>query len=147
MTTIAWDGHTLAADKRACSSGLCLKVRKIWRIGELLYGASGSADQAAEMFAWIERGRRPDDFPASQRDKDDYAPVLVIDGGRVLKYERTPFPIEFETVHHAIGSGRDFALAGMACGLTAAQAVGLAAQFDSGTGDGVDTLVLTGTPS
>jgi ATP-dependent protease HslVU (ClpYQ) peptidase subunit len=43
----------------------------------------------------------------------------------------------------AIGTGRDYALAAMHCGSTAAEAVAIAALFDPGTGGGVDTVTLT----
>jgi hypothetical protein len=40
----------------------------------------------------------------------------------------------------AIGSGMDFALAAMACGKTAAEAVEIAARFDPNTGGRVDVI-------
>ncbi len=42
----------------------------------------------------------------------------------------------------AIGSGSGIALGAMAAGKTAAEAVEIAARFDSGTGNGVDVLEL-----
>lgn len=140
MTVIAWDGKTLAADKRAVNSGLVLTTTKIRRIGDLLCGASGDISAAAEALAWVERGRNPDDYPAIQRSRDDYAGLLVIDGERVLKYERSPMPTVFEDAFFAIGSGRDFALAAMHCGKTASEAVEIASVFDCGCGNGVDVL-------
>ena len=41
----------------------------------------------------------------------------------------------------ADGSGRDFAIAAMALGRTARQAVALAARFDVYTGGGIDSIV------
>ena len=93
--------------------------------------------------AWLERGAKPDEFPTTQRDVDLYAGTLVIEpDGRLLKYERGPYPMNFLDTQTAIGSGGDFARAAMACGRTAAQAVEMAALFDSGTGNGIDTLAL-----
>lgn len=142
MTVIAWDGKTLAADKRASCSGLSRTVTKIRRIGDLLVGGSGDFDRVVAMFAWIEAGCKAEDFPAFQRDQDMSADMLVIDGGKVLKYERTPHPITFEDAYFAMGSGRDYALAAMWLGQDARHAVIVASQLDVNCGNGIDTLTL-----
>lgn len=140
MTTIAWDGKVLAADKRMVHAGLYATVTKIRRIGGLLVAAAGDFDSAQEMFAWIEAGRVPADFPSIQKESDRYVGILIIEGGKVFKYERSAIPFEIEEPYFAIGSGRDFALAAMACGRTAVEAVEVAALFDVGTGNGVDWM-------
>lgn len=43
MTTIAWDGKMLAADKRMSYGTLTRTVRKVFRIGDALVAGSGSA--------------------------------------------------------------------------------------------------------
>lgn len=142
MTVIAWDGKSLAADKRAVSCGLISTTTKIRRIGSLLVGACGNTALGNEMMAWVERGRNPDDFPQAQRNPDENCGLLVIDSGRIIKYESSPYPIEFEDSFFAIGSGRDFALAAMHCGKSAAEAVEIASLFECGCGNGVDALML-----
>jgi len=142
MTCIAWDGKTLASDKRVTEEGLARTVTKIRRINGLLVGATGLTWAGREMLAWVERGRKPEDFPASQRNKDDWAGTIVIEGTHILTYDRGPYPIEIEDPTYAIGSGRDYALAAMHCGKTAAEAVEIAALFETGCGNGVDTLEL-----
>jgi ATP-dependent protease HslVU (ClpYQ) peptidase subunit len=95
------------------------------------------------MIAWFQAGEKAEDFPKEQRDKDDWAPLLVIrENGKIHKYERTPYPLKYQDKQFAIGSGRDFALAAMACGKTASEAVEVASMFDSNCGNGVDTLRL-----
>lgn len=142
MTIIAWDGVTLAADKRALHGSLYRTTTKIFKVNGELIGYSGDASFCAQLLAWYVKGAIPVDFPPSQRDKDDYAALLVIKPpySRILKFERTPYPIEFEDEFFAIGSGRDFALAGMRMGLNAPAAVELAYHFDCGCGNGIDTL-------
>lgn len=146
MSVIAWDGRQLAADKRASMGGLIASTTKIFRVedkqfGEALVGYSGNADAGEEMLAWFSAGHDPTTFPPSQRDKDDWAGLLVAwRDGNLWKYERTPFPLRFPPQQFAIGSGRDFALAAMHLGLTAEQAVGVACVFDTGCGNGVDVL-------
>ena len=142
MTVIAWDGKTLAADKRFTSQGLVYTVTKIHRLGELLLGASGDAASAAEAIDWIRRGRRHGDFPERLRSKDCYVDLIVIDNGKILEYENSPFPTEIEDTIMAIGSGRDFALSAMYLGKTAKEAVEIACLFDSGCGNGVDVLTV-----
>jgi hypothetical protein len=140
---IAWDGKTLAADKRACNGTLYRTVTKIFRIGGNLVAYAGDPAFGEEMLAWIARGERPEDFPTGQRDKEDWTGILVIrPDGTIQKYERTPYPITFEDRHHAIGCGRDFALAAMYLGKTASEAVAVAIALDSACGNGIDTLDL-----
>jgi ATP-dependent protease HslVU (ClpYQ) peptidase subunit len=140
MTVICWDGKTLAADKRSVNNGLIRKVTKIRRIGNLLCGASGEMWACQEAFEWIERGRKPEDYPKCQTDKDYYADLLVIDNGKILKYERSPYPLTIEDETFAMGSGRDFAISSMFYGGTAQEAVQFASLFDPGCGSGMDFL-------
>lgn len=143
MSVIAWDGKTLAADKRACNGTLIRTCTKIFRVYGNLIGYAGDAPFGESMRHWIASGEKPEDFPDSQRDKEDWAGVLIIrPNGQIQKYERTPHPLTFEDQFFAIGSGRDFALAAMHLGLDAKQAVEVAIHFDSGCGNGIDTLTL-----
>lgn len=146
MSVIAWDGATLAADKRACLGSLIRTTRKISRvknndIGEALVGYAGDADAGEEILAWFASGYNPDKFPSSQRNPDGWSGLLVVWPTRhIWKFERTPYPIRFPPQHFAIGSGRDFALAAMHLGCDAVKAVKIACELDSGCGNGVDTL-------
>lgn len=144
MTVIAWDGHMLAADKLSSAGGSRNTVTKIRRVGQLLVGGSGEIALIGNMLEWIRSGRDPATFPASQRDKDDWQPVLVIEADATISlYERTPHPIRYEQRTAAIGSGRDYAMAAMHCGKTAAEACEVACALDAGCGNGIDTLELT----
>lgn len=141
MTVIAWDGQTLSADRRMVNSGLIRTTTKLRRFGELRVGCSGDAAAMVEMFAWIESGRNTDNFPRMQREKDDWCVCVVIEADRTISlYERSPLPIRIEDQQYACGSGRDFALAAMFLGHTAAEAVEVAAHFECGCGNGVDSL-------
>lgn len=141
MSVIAWDGKCLAADKRATLGTLIRTTTKIFHLVYALAAYAGDADAGEEVFAWFKDGADPSKFPASQRDKDTWAGLLIVwpDGG-LWKYERTPYPLKFPPQQFAIGSGRDFALDAMHCGKTAAEAVEVACVFDSGCGNGMDVL-------
>lgn len=141
MTVIAWDGKTLAADKRATLGTLIRTTTKIFRIGDALCASAGDADVGNDMIAWFRNGAKPEDYPASNRG-DAWAGLLVIRKGEILKYERSPHPISFEDGFFAIGCGRDYALAAMYLGHDARKAVEVAIALDSGCGNGIDTLEL-----
>lgn len=143
MTAIAWDGKTLAADKRAITGSLIRTVTKIFRINGCLVGYAGDASFGEQVLAWFKAGEKAEDFPHQQRDKDDWAGLLVIrPDGKIQKYERTPYPITFEDEVFAFGCGRDFAIAAMYCGKTAKEAVEIACILDNGCGNGVTVLTL-----
>lgn len=142
MTIIAWDGKTLAADKRAChgtyKGGTTTKIH---RFQDGLCGISGSLETGRHFIEWLQAGAIPDDFPTWDEEKE--ASFLVIyNDGRVAAYESTPIPLWMEERFHAIGSGREFALAAMYLGKTAKQAVEVACALDAYCGNGIDTLTL-----
>lgn len=143
MTTVAWDGRTLAADKQTTFGGLRATTTKVHRINGNLIACAGIAAQIAEFLVWFEAGAKPADMPASQRDTDKSVDALVVrPDGAVVQYGNTPHPIPIEDRQFAIGSGRDYALAAMYLGKTAREAVEVAAVFDPSTGNGVDELTL-----
>lgn len=143
MTTIAWDGKELAADKLACYGNCRYTVTKVFRVGNCLVGGAGDFSFVLAMVEWVKGGRDPSVFPPSQRDKDDWAATLVIEpDGSASLYERTPQPIRWEQPFGAIGSGKEYALAAMHLGKTAAEAVAVANELDPCSGNGVDRLPL-----
>ena len=145
MTTIAWDGKTLAGDSRANSGNVKFKVSKIRRHRGHLIGFAGPLDLAEEVFAWFKAGANPEDFPPAQTDEDVRTDFLVITPKKKIHlYQKSPYPVDYSNnAIFAIGSGRDFALAAMHLGKTADQAVAVAGLFDHGTNaEGVETLCL-----
>ncbi|MCA7945571.1 hypothetical protein [Burkholderia vietnamiensis] len=143
MTVVAWDGKTLAADKRGDAGGLQRTTTKIFRFDGGLFGSAGSASRGAELFAWICAGANPDTVPAFQLSLEEYQSAMVVrSDGTVWLYGCSGHPFRMEDQFHAIGSGRDFAIAAMHLGRTAAQAVEVATLFETGCGNGIDTLEL-----
>ena len=143
MTCIAWDGKALAGDKLLLSVGLKRTVTKIRRIGDLLVGGAGDFAEIGEAMAWIERGRKLDDYPSRMSNKDADSTLLVIEaGGEILVYGFSPVPCRYEDKTYAMGSGRDYAMTAMYLGKTAREAVEIASLFESGCGGGVDELVF-----
>lgn len=99
-----------------------------------LYGGCGDYSEVLNVLAWLQGEA---DKPA---DLQDCAAIVVRPGGAYRLEERLVLlPIQ---APHACGSGRDFAIAAMALGQTAQQAVALAMQFDPWTGGEIMTLTL-----
>lgn len=141
MTAVAWDGTTLAADKRATNCGIVFTVTKVFRVGDRLVGFSGSAAQIGRYLAWMRDGFDPKTYPAQEKDDTCYA-LCVHSSGLVERYEWTGYPVVVEEKQHAMGSGRDFALAAMHLRCDARQAVAVAALFCCDVGNGVDALTF-----
>jgi ATP-dependent protease HslVU (ClpYQ) peptidase subunit len=141
MTVIAWDGKTLAADKQSTFCGLPRTTTKIHRAkdGSLL-GAAGETAMCAALRAWYDAGAVTADFP----DKSNTSHLLVIrPDGQVYLYDGHAVPIHLEDPFTALGSGRDYAMAALHLGKTAAEAVQVACVFDAWCGNGIDTLERT----
>lgn len=147
MTVIAWDGRTLAADKRVSFQGLALTTTKIHLLPfgqtpeeSVLVAMMGDGGSAEEMLHWLRRGAKAENFPERQK-ADDWASVVVFyPSGVIAKYERTPYPIFLEDERVAFGSGRDFAIAAMHCGKSAREAVEIACLYENSCGNGIDVL-------
>lgn len=142
MTCIAWDGKTLAADKRADRGyGLIATTTKIHRVGQDLVGHAGSASYSRAMLAWFRAGAKPEDFPAHQRDDDKTVGFMVVSPpGAINAYDMTPYPVTYEDTMFALGTGREFALTAMHLGKSARDAVEIACRLCMNCGNGIDTL-------
>lgn len=144
MTVLAWDGVTLAADKRCVSGNTIKTTTKIFRLpnGELA-GVSGDRARAEEMLQWLAMSGNVSDFPIKRNGDDDFASLLVIDkNGRARRYENAPMPFYFDDKHATAGSGEEGALIAMHLGASSAEAVRIVSLFNTGCGNGVDTLTL-----
>lgn len=140
MTCIAWDGKTLAADKRVTYAGLARTTTKIFRVGDARVGIAGDGAQGMDMLDWFRNGCEPDKFPPAQRDKEQWVTFVVIKRGQLSVYERTPQPMVIEDTIYATGSGRDYAMAAMHLGKSAREAVEIACVFEINCGNGIDSL-------
>lgn len=49
MTVIAWDGTTLAADRRACVGSVYRTIHKLHRVGDRLCASAGNSDMALKF--------------------------------------------------------------------------------------------------
>lgn len=140
MTTIAWDGTTLAGDTLCVSYNLKREVQKIWRLADgRLYGGSGEYQGVLAVKQWLEDGEPDDKEPLL----DDFSAMVIDQKGHAFRLESQLVYMPIVEPYFAVGSGRDFALAAMFLGKNAREAVELAALFDIYTGFKVETLTLT----
>jgi hypothetical protein len=139
MTTIAWDGKILAADKLADASNLRRTMSKIRDCGKYVYAGCGAIQDLELISDWLRQGA-----PADKR------PSLDEGGGAGIAVEKETGVAYhvlgkhvclhlYVDIHQADGSGRDFAISAMAFGKNAIEAVEFASRFDIGTGHGVDS--------
>lgn len=139
MTTIAWDGTTLAGDTLGIIGG-SLKVYsvKVFALeGGRVYGGAGAYQDVLAVRDWL--AKQTAEKPSVQ----DFAGLVIDDLGKCWRLEEALIYLPITEPFHACGSGRDFALAAMAMGQDAATAVRFAAQFDVWTNDDVITLACS----
>lgn len=143
MTVIAWDGHTLAADRQSGDQWTKFgRMTKIRLLRGHLVGAAGNSAQCRTMMKWFADGARAADFPASQRTEASATMLVITPRGVVHLYESTPDPIEFGGSYYAIGCGKEAAAAVLELGLGSLEAVRIASIVCAGCGGGIDTLQL-----
>jgi hypothetical protein len=138
MTTVAWDGKTLAADSQSTTGsvrGTAAKLAKN-RDGFLVAG-SGDLGTVKVWINWVLAGMPPDQQPTSIEE----ANILVIDPrGRPSLFSGLAVAQPLPRRQWAIGSGGDIALGAMAAGADARQAVKIACKLDVYSGGRVVVL-------
>ena len=138
MTTIAWDGKTLAADRQAHHGPSntkyeCKKLRVL--NGRAIAGAGIKCLNDA-MASWIAYGG---DLPEACK-QGEYTVVVANAENECEVYEGVPIPLKIPAgVKLAWGSGAQAAMAAMECGKDAREAIEIASRVDLDTGCGIDS--------
>lgn len=147
MTTVATDGHSMAADSRATDATSMCSVTKLRRIDGWLVGfAGGVADGAALLRRLGRAGVDPvsalKDWCADGALDDAQAALLLCSPrGRIYLYEggaSEPWRVQDRVA--AIGSGGPVALGAMLAGVEPGEAVRIAAKVDPSTGGRVRVI-------
>ena len=139
MTTITWDGKTLAADSRV-TDGCIEQVRckKIHKAGEYIIAFCGDYAEGLAFVKWVKDGmvaeRKPEDL-------EDFGALVVHPDGKVFEYTKRliPLPCGCPT---AAGSGRKSAMGALLAGANAVEAVKIAAKLDPYTGGPVQSFTV-----
>jgi len=140
MTTIAWDGKTLAADTQLTMSGVDVgTTTKIIKLSGKIYIATAGYHAQTGIFKdWILGGEPQDKKPEVS---DDFAAFKLTNTG-LFEYDFLLYPMEV-TNRCAIGSGWEWAMAAMDHGDDAEQAVKYASTRDVFTNSLVQTIQAT----
>lgn len=141
MTTIAFDGKMLAADKQCTIGTQKIGTCKIVQVGKHSWAAMYGTLDHGLMIAEVLNGKR-EELP----DIDDFDGNVVMFNtktGKCSVIDKTLVPVYFDPPF-ALGSGGMAAHAGMIMGLDAASSVMLAAKVDCGTTDKVDVVTKKG---
>ena len=141
MTTVAWDGETLAGDCLMNHNGTPTRTRKVFRLiasdrRVRLIGLSGHAGDNAEYMRWA-RGEA--DRPLSFKE---LRVIVIDDKRRIWQTDENMHWLRIIKKNWAIGSGADFAMGAMAAGKTAIEAVGIGSKLDIHTGMGFQRVAL-----
>lgn len=142
MTTIAWDGKTVAADSRASAGNMidAHAIVKLIRSGDTIYGKLGLNALGDPLIEWYESGANPKDIPSV---KEGDATLLVFRDGKCVAYNTNqPYPEEQKSPN-AWGTGGWLALAALCANASPEEAVNIAAKFDSATGGAVQVIDLS----
>ena len=138
MTTIAFDGVYIAADTLIVDSwGLIGKMKDKIKTGkDFFIGFSGIVHEIEKYWQSVKHMTADElinhGHPTFKDDDSGFQAILCLIDGRSY-YLSTKCYLMVNNRIHAVGSGRDFALASMYLGKEPREAVIIASHFDNGT--------------
>lgn len=143
MTTVAYKGGIIAADRAISSNGHVGTTKKIWKRKSdgALVGCCGLVALFQRWSEWFLAGERGPPPSLGTCDDSDTTALVVRPSGLVEVWCRFG-PAKYDAKYHAIGSGGDLAMGAMAVGASARVAVAAAAKHDHATGHGITFLKL-----
>ncbi len=148
MTTVAWDGKTMAADSLATDNWGMKEVvsNKIIVGKDFLLGCAGEHGQIMRWFKALGSDISAEyllnaGYADYRSGENDPSLILVCQSGAYRHVSGTFMKTSRQ--YHAVGSGRDYALMAMRLGKTAAEAVALTMEFDNGTGGDIQQWGLS----
>ena len=139
MTTVVWDGKSLAADSQVTTGSVRGTAHKLAKskAGFLVAGC-GDWPTVKMWINWVLAGMPPEQQPSSVSETS----ILIVDPrGRPTLFADTPVASPLPRKQWAIGSGADIALGAMAAGADARAAVKIACKLDVYSGGKI--VVLT----
>lgn len=152
MTTIAWDGTTLAVDRQATTEGnFRYAVNKMQDLsderGPRLFTSCGDQGLNHSVAAWLRAGK-PEAAKPVVEEKTQFTGTLVeLSAGkpRITMITKHLVFIECDASEpYSDGSGHEYAIMAMHLGVDAVNAVWHTMQFDTTTGLGIDWARLDG---
>ena len=141
MTTIAWDGASLAADTLITTGGhRDGYAPKIARIGDILVAAAGGTVHCQAFRRWIDTREGP--CPLIGLSEDERANGLIIPptGPLTMWCSHGEWTFDPPGGIYALGSGSEYALGAMSMGADARTAVEIAMRHDTTSGGEITVL-------
>lgn len=145
MTTLAWDGKTLAADRCTWSGPARRATRKVFKVTapdgrKYLIGFCGDGSFAIAVLDWMNgKADRPKHSDFGVNPENQFA--LVIDEQhRVWNLTANLNYLPYREKIFAMGGGQEFAWGALEAGATAKQAVTIAIKRSDYAGMGVDCI-------
>lgn len=149
MTTVAWDGKVLAADRLFISGEIKHYGAKVWRLKDgALFAGAGQGDVVISVRQWLEEHGAESVITGKNAPRCgtdcNVSTLTVLPGGRLYHSHDRCVGVPVTLPFFAIGAGREFAFMAMHLGKSAVQAVLLAQELSPSSGGGVDWFELGG---
>ena len=151
MTTIVFDGTTMSGDGR-CTLGdtiLSEEIVKVHNINNRLVGFAGRYSSGLRFLDWFEDFDNANDLQQQApyvsvnipdlMAEDDFTALVAYPDGTLMLFEGGSNFYQIEAPY-AIGSGADFALAALDCGMTSEEAVEIACKRNVLSGGTILTI-------
>lgn len=129
MTTIAFDGKTLAGDKMTGGAYIEGNENKVRAIGKSVFGCAGDLENTHLFFKWLRDGGDQPEIKGDFEALEARGKQCWWYGTRLVRCK--------STTPSAIGSGCQFAMGAMLAGASSIEAVKIASKLDPGSGKGV----------
>lgn len=125
MTTIAWDGKTLAVDRASWQGHLCSDAQKLYRIDRLQawYAAAGDEALVQRVIRWLRTGTS-ESIP--EKEQEHSFGLLVNERGEVFRVSGYLELAKIEKAPVSDGAGAPIAIGAMLAGADAIQAIAIA---------------------
>lgn len=142
LTTIAYDGKTIAADSKI-SGDINSRSSKLLTLLSLPGAFGGFAGDVAEAHRFFRQfDGEPDSAPAG-----DYDVLVVYPDGRVVHHNGSGLSLDVTGQRYGLGSGSEYAMGAMAAGKSATEAVEIACELDNDSGGPVETMKVPERPT
>lgn len=141
MTTIAWDGTSLAVDKQCTTGSLKNRICKVHKISKHSWAAITGTVVDCLRIVEVLKGEREELNAAD--DFDGWVVVFNTKTGKCFEVDKNLTPIYLDGPA-AFGSGAMAAQAWLVMGLDAASSVRLASKVDCYTSEEVDIVTKKG---
>lgn len=135
MTTIAYDGKTLATDSLTTAGDTAFgSSKKIHKLKDGWVALCGDVSWELDVIAWLNGGPTP-----VLGENDNVGGLVIRKKGEVFEFGRN-LRLFHACVPWAGGSGESFALAALSLGYNAEQAVELACKLDIRSGGAIQKV-------